>query len=179
MQQEFLKQLYFRELDGRFQHDARTGSQVTQLSLVGGALALLIRAAWPIDSSLGLIAELLSAIGVCFLVAAIVFVIRATLGYQYESLPSPSELYEHWRGLHAHYATNPEAQGTAEDDFADFLQRHMAQAATRNWTNNLSRSGRQHRASQFLAWAIALVVLGGVALAIDKALQAFQGGTGG
>lgn len=170
----FAKELYFRELDGRFQQDARTSTNVGLLSLVGGLLAILIRAMWPAESWLSLIGLLFCGIAVILYLMAVIYVLRATLGYIYESLPPADVLLKHSEDLSTYYRDNPEVEGNAEVDFSDFLTRKMVSATARNWSNNLSRSARYYRASQLLAFVVIFAVLASAAAAANEIMDLFK-----
>ena len=99
---------------------------------------------------------------------AVVYVLRATLGYTYESLPSADLLLRYSEDLEAYYIDNPGIDGNADADFKNYLTRNMVSAATRNWNNNLRRSARYYRASQFLAWVVVFAVLAAAAIGINE-----------
>lgn len=170
----FAKELYFRELDGRFQQDARTSTNVGLLSLVGGLLAILIRAMWPAESWLSLIGLLFCGIAIILYLMAVVYVLRATLGYIYESLPPADVLLNHFEDLSTYYSGNPEVEGNAEVDFRDFLTKKMVSATARNWSNNLSRSARYYSASQLLALVVIFGVVAAAAAGANEIMDLFK-----
>ena len=167
------KEFYFREFEGKAQQDTRLGVYVALLSAVGGVLIYLIRSAWSGQTNWFLGSLAFSFVSVVLYFLAIVWVLRATVGFIYEKLSSPDILLAYWQDLSLYYQENPEINGSATSDFDDFLVRHFSSAATRNASNNYARSARYYRAAQFLLWVVIFSALAGICLALNQLLIGF------
>lgn len=166
------RDFYFREWDGKAQQDTRVGVYVALLSALGGALAFLVRAAWPAQTPLCRLGLTVASLSLVLYFLAIIWVLRAAIasGFTYEKLPSPENLLAYWQQLSLYYASNPTVPGSAAADFDDFLIRHFASAATRNARNNLAQSARFYVAGQLLLWVWVLGALAALALAANHVL---------
>lgn len=198
---EFAKQLYFRELDGRFQQDSRTSIHVGLLSVIGGIVAVLLQRVWPqiinlvqiMDSQqnagftiaplqpLWTSQNILSVIclGFCILaacacVAALIFLLRAAVGAKYEALASPTELLNHSGNLAKYHAQYSTPDSTFQSDFQNYLIQKMVEATTQNTRTNFMRSARYHRASKCLAFAIIMASLAGIVIALRAVNEIYK-----
>ncbi len=165
MNLDLAKEFYFRELDGKAQQDARMGVFVGLLSAVGAAIAFLVKNAWPPATSWYRVSLTLSGVSLVLYVLAVIWVLRATLGFRYEKVPSPDNLLVYWQNLLGYHGVDPSAPGKAAADFEDYLVRHFASAASRNVGDNLARSALYYGAARFLLWVIVLSALAALSLA--------------
>lgn len=143
------------------------GVYVALFSVLGGALALLVRAAWPQHTALCFISLAAGFASFVLYCLAIIWVLRAAIGFSYEKVPSPENLLAFRQELSDYYAANPWVSGSVDDDFDDFLIRHFASAATRNAGNNLARSARFYSAAQLLLWTVVLAAVAALAVGAD------------
>ena len=169
MDLDLARELYFRELDGKAQQDTRLGVYVALLSVIGGALAVLTKWAWPPDSTLCYVGLAFSVIAVVLYVLS-VCVLLGEVGLDWEKLPTPDELLAYRRKLDAYYESNPDDLGSASSDFDDYLLRHLASAATHNSITNLTRSATFYRAGVLLLAVVILTAISVAALGINQAL---------
>lgn len=167
---DLAKDLYFREFDAKAELDRRIGVYVALLSAVGGVLGLLGRSAWPGRSFLSCLALIFVAVAAILFFLAIAWAFRAIIGYTYEKLPDASQLLSYWQQLNTYYKTHAQVIGNPQEDFADFLIRHCASAATRNGQNNLTRSARFYSATVLLLWVVVIAALAALCLLLDKFL---------
>jgi hypothetical protein len=196
---EFVKQLYFRELDGRFQQDSRINIYIGLLSVIGGIVAVLFQRVWPgivqikniQQQNLGFSSAPLEQVWnsqnifivLCFIiciaavfacVAAVIFLFRAVIGHHYELLSPTTNLLQHFNVLSEYYTQYPNPDITPQKDFQTVLTQKMAEATTRNVKINTIRSARYYRVSQCLAWAISLIFLAGILLAFKTFNEIFK-----
>jgi len=164
------RDFYLRELDGKAQQDTRIGVYLALLSALGGALAFLVRATWPAQTPLCRLGLIVAFLSLVLYFLALIWVLRAAIGFTYEKLPSPENLLAYWQQLSLYYASNPTVPGSAAADFDDFLIRRFASAATSNARNNLARSARFYVAGQLLLWVVVLGALAALALASNLVL---------
>jgi hypothetical protein len=173
MDLDLARDFYFRELDGKAQQDTRMGVYVALFSVLGGALAFLVRAAWSPPRTLWCYLSLIAAVlSLVLYFVAIIWVLRAAIGFTYERLPSLEDILAYRQKLASYYASNPSVPDSAAMDFDDFMTRHFASAAARNARNNLARSARFYRAAQLLLWVVVLAAVAALALAANRVLPA-------
>jgi hypothetical protein len=171
MKVEFVKELYFRELDGKAQQDARIGIFVAIFSAIGGILVFLVRnITWPAITTLPILSLLFCALSIILYAFGIFNVLRAMVGFRWARLPHPDILLQHYKKLINYYAENPTVAGSAGDDFEGYILRQLTLAATHNGENNIVRSARFYRASRYLVWVVIVAAFSGLCLGIDKLL---------
>jgi hypothetical protein len=161
MKLDFIKELYFHELDTKDQHDGRPAFQVAILSVLAGLLFFGYQHLHPA----GCVPTTVSV--ALFLTAALCYteglrqVLLGTLnlGHFYERLPAADVMYDYYRKLQIYYAKSPDVSGNADDEFSEFLARHMVLATAHNMQNNLRRAARHYSAMR----AFALTVLFAIA----------------
>jgi hypothetical protein len=164
MDVEFLKTLYFRELDRRAQLDAAPTPRVAILGIVGGVFTYY-------TDRLDLTSILFTGFFLACAAGAIVFstlsifwIIRSYVGYTWAYLPFPDQLVNHYEALveyHEEYATE-----TADPErlFTNHLRQRLVEATTQNASNNNQRSELIYRASLFLSVAVVFALVAGVPL---------------
>lgn len=168
MDLDLAREIYFRTLDSKDQQDARLGVYVALLSVVGGALTVLVRWAWPPCTALGSVGLGVAIAAAVLYFAAVVWALRV-VGYDYKRLPSPSDMLAHREELDAFHVENPKAEGKASDEFAEDLLRQMAEAATVNSANNDARSERFYQVSVMLLIVVILAAIVAALLGLNQA----------
>lgn len=168
---EFLKTLYFRELDRRAQLDGAPTPRVAILGVVGGVFTYYserLELSHPFFTwfFLGCAAG-----AIVFSALSIIWIIRSYVGYTWAYLPYVDQLASHYQTLvayHEEYATE-----TAEPDrlFANHLRQRLVEATTQNTSNNNQRSELVYGASLFLSVAVVFALLAGLPL-LSNALAA-------
>lgn len=171
MKIELIKELYFRELELKNQHDSRPTLHVAVLSILGGLLFFGYQRLRPLGGGLMVGFWVLFAPAVLSYAVALIQVLRANLGHLYERLPSPDVLYDYHVKLLEYHARNPEATGTPEEEFAEFLARHMVLATSRNTQSNLSRSSRHYSAMRALALTVVFAIASAVVVLLAESVE--------
>jgi hypothetical protein len=172
MKREFIEQLYFHELGNRDRLDSRIPALVAILSVLGGMLYFSIHEFTPIAPWLTY--TFLGLIGGCvaLYLAAIGMIYRGTFGHEYERLPTASVMRAHHTALRKYYESKPTEGCGAEEEFDDFLMRHMLGATDRNTLANLTRGARYYKAMVLLAACVILaLVASGTVLGVQKIAQ--------
>ncbi len=159
MKNDFVKELYLRELDAKRDLDARPTFHVAVLSVLGSLLAYLVahfnasgrlQASWFVVS-IGVAAS-------CYIVG-LYHVIRSNLGHWYERLPPVQILEGYWANLETYFEQNPTVSGSAASDFKSFVRRRMVEAASRNEYANLSRAARHYSAMRAMSFCVVFTLL--------------------
>jgi hypothetical protein len=156
MEFDFVKELYFRELDGRHDQNGRASLYLAVLTVLGALLVFCLR-----QHPTGGFSSLYFLLILAFLLyaLAIIFVLLANLEFGYLQLPYASELDAYHRELQDYYRQNPEVRGEPGQDLKDILYLKMVEAATHNSQTNLTRAARYYAANYFLAGAIVFGLL--------------------
>jgi len=164
---ELMKEMYFRELEGKTTQEGRLPVHVGLLTVIGGALLFSLRN--PVESGEGLFVPFVVVVIVALVlfIISIVQICRANIGHDYERLPRVDTMYSYFLGLTEFYEKNTNVKGTAEGDFDDYLKRKMVEATSRNTDVNLLRSARNHTAVVLMALA-ALFSLASGAMALSR-----------
>ena len=104
------------------------------------------------------------------LVAAIVFIFLALLGYEYQKLPSPIALKDHYRALLTWYKQQGWPDTAAQKEFDEELDSHLASATDVNARNNRNRGNYIYRANLSVSIAVLFLALAG-ALYVNASLR--------
>lgn len=168
---DFIKDLYFKELEAKNQLDSRPTLLVGVLTVLGGLLFFdythMPRAKIP---ALAFLAFFLPA--VVSYAMAVFLVIWAAAGHLYEKLPAPDVLYDYFVKLEKFHGASSESATNTQRDWDDFLARHMILAASRNTQSNLSRSSRYFNATRALSATVALAFISTVIALVAELLVA-------
>ncbi|GEM_PF-5986560 len=170
MNTDLAKELYFKELDDKAQQDNRLGVHVAAVSVVGGALVVLVRWAWPPATTLAWAGLVLWVAAAVVYILAVVWALRV-VRFRYEKLAVPDQLLTYSRDLDAYYSTHPEDKGAASTDFDDSLLEKLCHAATVNSNNNVIRSERFYTAAIMLLVVVILAAASTGVLGLDQVLQ--------
>ncbi len=165
---ELIKEMYFKELEGKTVQDGRLPVQVGLLTVIGGVLLFALRNPVATGDRLYELFFGVVIVALLFYCFSIICVCLANIGHKYERLPRADTMYSYFLSLTDFYEKGANAQGTAEDDFNEYLRRKMVEATSRNTDVNLLRSARNHTAVVLLAWAAAFSLASG-AIALSKA----------
>jgi len=165
---ELIKELYFRELETKNQHDSRPAFQVGALSILGGLLLFGYQHFRPICYGFSVAFWVFFVPALLSYMLSLIQVLRANLGHSYERLPAADILYDYYLKLQDYYARNRDAAGSADDEFAEFLARHMVLATSRNTHSNLSRSSRHYSAMRALAFTVVFAIASAVVVLLAE-----------
>jgi len=166
MKPDFIKELYFRELEEKHQQDSRTTLQVFLLSLLGGVLVFCVRHFRTQHPVLLWLFVACFGVASVFYALALIQVLRANFGHVYERLPDASALYRYFQELKVFYTKHPGVAGSAEADFDTDLQQRMVSATSRNSYANLLRAARHYSAVRFMALVVVFGILAAVPVLI-------------
>ena len=169
MRRGLIEELYFYELGNKDKLDARLPPQVAILSILGGMIYFAIREFAPTTPWVTVVFLALITISAGLYLGAIVMIYRGTFGHRYERLPLPSAIHGYGADLKKYYKDRPVEQGNVEEEFAEFISRHMIAATDRNTISNLTRSARYYTAMLFMAICVILALFAsGLALGVDR-----------
>jgi hypothetical protein len=161
MDLEFLKTLYFRELERRAQLDSAPTFRVAVLALIGTVMSYYLQR-FTLANTLGSWLFILCAGGVIFFsTLSIVWIVRIYVGFDWEYLPTAKELRNYERALFEYHAQYGIDGQTPSALFNSHLEKLLVSAATRNTSNNNTRSEWLYRASLFLSCAVVGTLLAG------------------
>lgn len=161
MDDDLLRETYFKELDERHRLDGRITLQVGVLTIGGGVLAALFRSFAPEQSLLYGIFMVFAGSATLLFLFALIWVLRANIGHDYSRLPYLGDLRDHLRELETYY----EARGNVADaatEYETYLRERLIEATDHNIATNLSRSGRFYLGNTFIAWMVLFLALAGV-----------------
>src|SRR5690606_36669128 len=100
-------------------------------------------------------------------------VFRSFWNYEYQKLAGPTALKRHFDDLIAWHSANSqdleEATKRALDDFRDYIDARLSEAAEWNGQNNVARGNYLHRATAAVAIAVACFIPAAVLYAHTKA----------
>ena len=159
MKSDFVKELYYRELDAKRDLDARPTLHVAVLSVLGSLLAYsFIHFTGQNGLQESWFNLFLSTAAVSYGVA-VANVILATQGHPYARLPLVESLQSHSANLAAFFRQTPGAEGSALTDFEDFIRRRMIEATSKNEYANLSRAARHYSAMRAMSLCLVFALM--------------------
>ncbi len=163
---DFLKELYFHELDRKKSLE----SMVTlPCGIIAGLLGLVgyyftkfnfnLPGKWETVLELAFLAS--ASLAIVFLLLAVYWCARTVIGSKYEHLPGANTILTYWNDLESwHRKYLPKNSEEANRvDFDDFLTRSLAQCCQRNWSANHYRSEELFRTKRSIVWALIVVVI--------------------
>ena len=144
------RQIYDGELTWRDQLSSGIGLPVALTTVIGGILAAYLESFTGWEGFLGWWFGTAVVAAVVFFSAAVVALIRARHGYEYERIPYPQEIRAYELELRA-YHRNQGTEALFEGQFEDWMDEKFVAAADRNVRNNLRRS-------HHLYWAMSWII---------------------
>jgi hypothetical protein len=165
---EFLKTLYFRELDRRVQLDSAPTPRVAILGIVGGVFTYHTDRLTLTDEWATLLFLSSAASAVIFSTLSVVWIIRSYVGYTWAYLPFADQLANHYETLVEYHEAYASETAEPERLFENHLRQRLVEATTQNASNNNQRSELIYRASLFLSVAVVFALLAGVPLLSNR-----------
>lgn len=163
MDREIYQKQYDFELEQRNAIASSTNTPVVSITVIGGALSSMVLS---FHYSNGLITYgfiafvMLSGISS---IAALVYIFKSIIGYTYQKIPTPADLYKHYNELVKWHKKNgtKEAQvmNEVKKDFNKYLESRLSEAAENNGNNNIKRGNYIHDATVSIAIALAFLVV--------------------
>lgn len=101
----------------------------------------------------------LAAGSVFFQLAGGYFLYRSLHGYWYEQVPSSGKLQAYFEELKSYHSVRGNPIDRAREDFAEYLEGRLAEAAEANRQNNNRTAGALHRATWMFGVALLLAAL--------------------
>ena len=148
------KELYFFEWNRKEQLALSANLPVGLLTVIAGGILFLVQS-FPYGSDLASIVFLLFASSsTIFLIAGIYFLIRSLHGYWYEQIPPPDRLQAYFDELNQYHAALKHASEEAQQDFDEYLQKRLAEAAAVNRANNTRTAGALHNTTRSIIFAV-------------------------
>jgi hypothetical protein len=166
MDYDFLREIYFRELEERHQQDGRITLQAGVLTIGGGVLASMFKAFPPEQSPLYVCFLLPATASAVLFLLALVWILRANIGHDYVRLPYPSTLRDYGRELEVYYAARDSVEEVARE-YRSYVQDRMIEATDYNIATNLKRSACYYTANSLIAWMVISFLVAGVPVLIN------------
>lgn len=151
--------LYDEELTWREQLSSAIGIPVGLATILGGLIALYLRTSGGWQSPLGWWFGIAVIAALACFIAAVISLVRARHGYEYERVPYPKDIHRYYVALREYHAS-ADTLDLLEDEFAEWLDEKLVAAADRNVRNNLEKSRHLYWA---MNWIIATLVAVGLA----------------
>jgi hypothetical protein len=170
MNVDLAREFYYRELDGKAQLDARLGMYTVPFTAVGGVIIYLTRSALTSTGLSFFVSISASALSLLVYFVALIWLVRATIGFTYKRLPYSNTLKERWETLSNYHWKYPWVFGSAARDFEEELIEHFSTDATINASHNSVRAARYSIVGNLLLWVFVLSAISGVAQAIPHVL---------
>lgn len=168
MKLDLAKDLYRDSWNRRDQLTSGTGTPISVLTAVSGAIAVLL-ANFEYECGIRtLLFALAGLLSVAALGAAAYFLARSYHGYTYQEIPNAADLDAHCSALHAYHLANGGRPTEADADFDAYLASRFVEAADVNSRNNESKAAFLYRATQFLIGGIVFAALATVPWAHAK-----------
>lgn len=168
MKQDFAREIYYKENDIKSQLDARFNSCVSLLTLLGGLICFLIQGAWPGRSWAFGCSLFFSLLSITLLLILLYYIIKASVGYEYERMPRGQDLLEYSISLTDYYKGNKEL---ASNEYETYITAKLVQAATHNTELNLSRSAKFHKAMVLFVAVAITILIAGIGYVLGKAIN--------
>jgi len=159
---DFLKELYFHELDRRDRLDQAPTLRVAVLALGAGLFTYYLDLYALGDDILGGIFLFAGCGAIVSGLLTIIWIIRSYLGYTYSFLPYASQLEKYWRDLQRYRREYQLEEDASRLLFQEALEERLVEAVTHNSFNNNSRSELLYGASRFLAAFVVFALLAGL-----------------
>ena len=174
MNVDLAKEFYYRELDGKSQLDARLGMYTVPFTAVGGVVIYLVRSAWIGSGFLYLVGLSAAVASLVIYFVALIWLIRATIGFTYKRVPYPQDLKAHWDELSTYHWKYPSAKGSAPQEFNEDLIELCCRDATINAKNNTRRAARYYTVGVLLLWVIVFGAISGLIQVIPYIVKILQ-----
>jgi hypothetical protein len=158
---ELAKEFYHRELDGKPQLDAKLSTQLLVLSFLAGLLVLVLTPGLAFAPFHQCVRTLSSAAALLGYLASVFYVLRATLGHEYATIPDAQSLSTYYAELKEFHEGNAADGVNVDEDFRTSLIPNLVEAATRNRLSNQRRSAHYYRASELFAITLVLTLVAG------------------
>lgn len=172
MDSQFLKELYFHELNRRAELDEVPTRLATVLTLIVAVFAFYVQN-FSFDSSLltWVFGGMLVA-GASLFLLSITWIARASIGYQYAFLAYVEDYENFAVNLREYYANGGVAEGEAErlaaEDVSSSLRERLVAATTRNARNNNRRAEIFYTGKRLLLGLLCAAGLAGVPVLVQQ-----------
>lgn len=159
MNLELHKEFYFFEWQRRDQLQQATGLPVAILTVLIGGLFLLVQG-FNFDGTH--VVQAFVVLVICSVVAVIwssVFLAMSLQSFWYAQVPRPERLQAYWDELSEYHSSvgNPDSEVTSE--FDETLKRRLAEATSKNRTNNIKVAEHLHKSLSGIVVALFFVAL--------------------
>jgi hypothetical protein len=167
LNREVFQKQYDFELEQRNGIASATNTPIVALTILGGALAsAIIGFEYTCSLITYFFAFFISLTSISMLVC-VYKVVRTFLGYSYQKIPAASLLKQHLDSLKSWHAANGGNDTLAHNDFDNYYDERLSEAAEHNSQNNIMRGNYLHDAT-------ASVVIAFVFLFIASPIYIYQ-----
>ena len=163
MKPELYEKHYEFEWNHRTYLSSAQNVPIGVMSLLGGALTILIQK-FPYGNNLETIIYVaLISISILLFAIAIYFLFRAIIGYEYKRVATPLKLKEHYEKLLEWWQKHGDGgEAEAQKDLEEFVYQKMAEATEVNAKNNRDKSHFLYKTNKFLAISFLFLALSAI-----------------
>lgn len=168
---ELFRKQYDFELEQRNSIAASTNLPILGLTIIGSALSSVI-IGYKYSLTLPLILfTVLVCLCAILLLGTVYYVVRSLTGYTYEKIPSSTLMLSHFNDLKTWHKNEGNDEAEAIDDFNEYIQSRLSEAADTNSTNNIKRGSFIHGATITASYSFIFLVLSAPFYIYQKALD--------
>jgi hypothetical protein len=156
---ELFRKQYDFELEQRNTIAASTNLPILGLTVIGSGLSSVIIGYQYSSSVPSIIFTSLVSICALLMLWTVYYIVSSLIGYTYEKIPSSKLMLEHFNELKSWYSNNHGSDADASNDFNDYIQMRLSEAADNNSSNNIKRGSYIHGATIAVAYSFIFLVL--------------------
>lgn len=168
---QFYKEHYFFELDRKHKLTDALVIPIGVLSVLGGALVVMVKELDVPLNSFELIQLCLIALGAVSICITTCFLTRSYYGYSYSYIATSKELKEYYEGLVAYHESLEDSKQNAALLTEEYINSEYAKHTRVNTDNNDKKSGYLHYANGFLIASLVIVILAGLFYVVNSLIS--------
>jgi hypothetical protein len=147
LQHDVFQKQYDFELEQRNGIASATNTPIVALTILGGALASIITGFKYSQSWLTYLFLAFVILTCISMLICIYKIVRTFLGYSYQKIPNANLLKQHLKELKVWHSTNNGTETAAQNDFNEYFDERLSEAAEHNSQNNIKRGNYLHDAT--------------------------------
>lgn len=169
MNPELYEKHYKFEWNHRAYLSSSSNIPIGVMSVIGGALTVIIQK-FPYNSSVETTLFIFCvSLSIASLLAAVIYLFLATIGYQYERIATPKKLENYYNELLQWWEENGGGEKEAQEDHANFVLSKLAEATEINALNNKKKSLYLYKTNFLLAVSFVFLAISSVPYLVKTA----------